>query len=98
MRARLRTIILVSLAALAFTLAVPAIGQAADITPPVTTDNADGLWHASDVTVTLTATDSESGPQTIYYSIDGATPAASGGTVVDPQEVAGLAWTAEPSS
>ena len=85
MRARLRTIILISLAALAFALAVPAIGHAADITPPVTTDNADGLWRASDVTVTLTASDSESGPKTIYYSINGATPATSGGTVVDPQ-------------
>ena len=77
--------VLVSLAVLLLTLCVPAVVQAlADTTPPVTTDNADALWHNTDVNVTLTATDSESDPLTTYYSVDGTTPPSSGGTLSDP--------------
>ncbi len=43
-----------------------------DNTPPVLSDNADALWHSSDVTVTLTATDAESGvlPADVQYKVD----------------------------
>ena len=64
--------------------AAPAVSHAlgSDVTAPVTTNDSDGLWHNSPVTVTLSATHSESGPQTTYWSIDGATPPSSGGTLV----------------
>ncbi|MEW6608964.1 MAG: hypothetical protein AB1414_16210 [bacterium] len=47
-----------------------------DITPPVTTANLIGTlgeddWYVSDVTVELSATDSQSGVQEIHYSVDG---------------------------
>lgn len=42
-----------------------------DTTPPVTTDNYDGLWHTTDVTVTLTATDDVSGVADTFYKING---------------------------
>ncbi len=45
-----------------------------DKTNPVTTDNVDGLWHNSSVTVTLTCSDSMSGCDKTYYSTNGATP------------------------
>jgi len=38
--------------------------------PPVTTDDYDGLWHNADFTVTLTATDYESGVAETYYRIN----------------------------
>ena len=43
-----------------------------DNTPPVLSDNADALWHSSDVTVALTATDAESGvqPADVQYKVD----------------------------
>ncbi len=41
-----------------------------DVTPPVTIDDYDGLWHTSDFTINLTATDDLSGVQTIYYIIN----------------------------
>lgn len=46
-------------------LAVAAIG---DTTPPVTTDDYDGLWHSTDVNVMLRATDQASGVAGTYYS------------------------------
>ncbi|WP_409348247.1 OmpL47-type beta-barrel domain-containing protein [Paenibacillus gyeongsangnamensis] len=42
-----------------------------DTTPPTTTDNAPTKWVNKDVTVTLTATDSDSGVATTYYTVDG---------------------------
>jgi hypothetical protein len=85
MKLRLHAIILVATATLALALAVPAIGYAAtDVTPPITTDNTNALWHNTDVSVTLTATDSESGPAMTYYSIDGLTPPVAGGMLSDP--------------
>jgi len=44
-----------------------------DNTPPNLSDDADANWHRSDVTVTLTATDAESGvtlPAGVQYKID----------------------------
>jgi len=38
-----------------------------DVTPPVTIDDYNGLWHTSDFTINLNATDDLSGVQTIYY-------------------------------
>ena len=46
-------------------LSVAAIG---DTTPPVTTDDYDGLWHSTDVSVMLRATDQASGVAGTYYS------------------------------
>jgi hypothetical protein len=46
-----------------------------DSTVPITTSSGiDGLWHTGDVTVTLTASDSGSGINKIYYSTDGTNP------------------------
>lgn len=42
-----------------------------ETTPPITTDNAGSNWQKSSVIVTLTATDSESGVNATYYSING---------------------------
>ena len=42
-----------------------------DKSPPVTTDNYDGLWHNTDFTITLTATDNETGVAETYYKING---------------------------
>ncbi len=46
----------------------------ADTTPPVTTDNTDKQWHNSSVTVTLTASDDNSGVSGTYHTIDGTEP------------------------
>ncbi|HID23326.1 MAG TPA: hypothetical protein EYP14_13135, partial [Planctomycetaceae bacterium] len=43
----------------------------ADIDPPYTTDDYDGLWHRYDVLVTLTAIDNGTGVYATYYRIDG---------------------------
>ncbi|MDP2841525.1 MAG: FG-GAP-like repeat-containing protein, partial [Candidatus Methanoperedens sp.] len=54
-----------------------------DTVPPVTTDDADGEWHSSSVTVTLTASDEESGVSATYYTVGGSEPtkdSASGNT------------------
>lgn len=56
-------VVVVALGAVA--LAVAAIG---DTTPPVTTDDYDGLWHSTDVNVMLRATDQASGVAGTYYS------------------------------
>lgn len=42
-----------------------------DAIPPVTTDDADDLWHNRDVTVALSATDDASGVASTEYRIDG---------------------------
>ena len=42
-----------------------------DLTPPTTTHDYDGLWHTSDYTITLTATDDISGVAETYYKING---------------------------
>ena len=41
-----------------------------DVVPPVTIDDYDGLWHTSDFTINLTATDDLSGVQAIHYIIN----------------------------
>ncbi|MBD0379927.1 discoidin domain-containing protein [Paenibacillus sedimenti] len=48
-------------------------GPAQDDTPPVTTDDAPSGWKNTDVTVTLTATDNESGILQTFYSVNEAT-------------------------
>jgi hypothetical protein len=49
-----------------------------DTTPPVTKNNYDGLWHTSDFTITLTATDDSSGvAETFYITNGGATKTVS---------------------
>ncbi|MFZ3059701.1 MAG: FG-GAP-like repeat-containing protein [Candidatus Methanoperedens sp.] len=45
-----------------------------DTIPPVTTDNTDELWHNSNVAITLTAVDENSGVAAAYYTIDGSEP------------------------
>lgn len=47
-----------------------AIAAEEDVTPPVTTDDYDGAWHNTSVTVTLTATDDNSGVAATFYSLD----------------------------
>ncbi|MCW4017020.1 MAG: PKD domain-containing protein [Candidatus Bathyarchaeota archaeon] len=42
-----------------------------DFAVPVTVDDYNGLWHTSDITITLTATDQESGVAETYYKING---------------------------
>jgi hypothetical protein len=56
-----------------------------DTTPPVTTDDSDGEWHNSNVSVTLTALDDESGVALTYYTTDGSEPttASASGSVVN---------------
>jgi beta propeller repeat protein len=56
-----------------------------DATRPVTVDDADGLPHASDVTVTLTPDDVGSGVLETWYSVDGGEPAV-GTAVLVPAE------------
>ncbi len=41
-----------------------------DLTPPTTTDDYDGLWHSTDFTITLNASDSISGTAETYYRIN----------------------------
>jgi PKD repeat protein len=41
-----------------------------DDTPPTTSDDYDGAWHTADFTITLTATDDESGVSETYYRIN----------------------------
>jgi hypothetical protein len=45
--------------------------QAADVTAPVTTDNAPQGWVNNDTTVTFTAIDNSSGVAETYYKVDG---------------------------
>lgn len=40
-----------------------------DLTPPITTDDSDGSWHNSNVTVNLSAIDNGSGKNTTYYKV-----------------------------
>jgi hypothetical protein len=48
--------------------------EPADVTPPVTTDNAPQGWVNSDASVTFTATDAESGVAATYFTVDGGAP------------------------
>jgi hypothetical protein len=51
---------------------------APDTTPPTTTDNYDKMWHTSDFTITLVATDVGGGVAETYYKInDGSTQTVS---------------------
>jgi hypothetical protein len=54
-----------------------------DATAPATTDDVATGWQANAVTVTLTATDAESGVDSTHYTIDGSSPAPSS-PVYDP--------------
>lgn len=47
-----------------------------DKTPPITLHDYDGAWHTSDFTITLTATDNESGVKETYYQINDGTEKA----------------------
>jgi hypothetical protein len=71
MSVRVRLPLVVSFLALLVLLAAPALALADDATPPVTSDDCDGLWHNSDVTVTLSANDDQSGVASTEYSQDG---------------------------
>ena len=46
------------------------IAVGTDTTPPTTLDDYDALWHTSDFTITLTATDDLSGVAETYYRIN----------------------------
>lgn len=59
-----------------------AIAAEGDVTPPVTSDDYDGLWHNSSVTVTLSATDDISGVGTTFYSLDQGSTWLSGSSFV----------------
>ncbi len=48
-----------------------------DKTSPLTTDNADGQWYNSSVSVMLNASDSGSGIMETYYTTDGSIPTSS---------------------
>jgi hypothetical protein len=84
-----RRIILVVLAVCALGVAAPAVGHGAgDTTAPTMTYETHtnlSLWQNTDVTLTLMATDTESGPETIFWAIDGSTPPMAGGALLDPQ-------------
>lgn len=43
---------------------------ATDVTPPTTSDDYDGRWHTTNFTITLTATDNETGVSETYYQIN----------------------------
>jgi len=45
-----------------------------DTIPPVTTDDAEGVWYNTEVKVTLSASDNGSGVGSTYYTIDGTEP------------------------
>ena len=45
-----------------------------DVAPPVTTDDADGVWYNTATTINLTAYDDGSGVHSTYYTIDGSEP------------------------
>lgn len=49
----------------------------AETSPPTTTDDVKGAWNNSTVTVTLTATDINSGVRATYYTTDGTLPTIS---------------------
>ncbi len=59
-----------------------AIAAEDDVTPPVTTDDYDGAWHNTSVTVTLTATDDISGVAATFYSLDQGATWSSGSSFV----------------
>ncbi|MDI6903321.1 MAG: DNRLRE domain-containing protein [Methanocellales archaeon] len=48
-----------------------------DDVPPTTTDDADGDWHNTDVTITLSVADIGSGVSETYYTTDGSDPITS---------------------
>lgn len=52
----------------------PLMYQWPDITPPTTTNDYNGQWHASDIIVNLNATDDKSGVKETYYKINDAPP------------------------
>ncbi len=62
--------------------------KSSDTTPPVTTDNVDGAWHNSSVTITLMAKDEESGIAATHYTVDGSEPTSdsSRGTTITLSE------------
>lgn len=51
--------------------AVQSYVEAADVYPPVTNNDYDGLWHSADFTITLGATDDFSGVNETFYRING---------------------------
>lgn len=73
MNRRLTTIAAACLVLVLLVFASLALAADADVTPPTTVDNYDGLWHNATVTVLLTATDDSSGVAGTYYSFDGST-------------------------
>jgi len=52
------------------TLYVEATASTSDNIPPVTVNDYDGAWHVADFTLTLTATDYQSGVAETYYRIN----------------------------
>ncbi|MFQ6073762.1 MAG: hypothetical protein ACE5KC_00950 [Candidatus Bathyarchaeia archaeon] len=51
--------------------------EVSDVTPPVTNDDYDGLWHTADFQITLTATDPSGVAETYYKINDGPTRSVS---------------------
>jgi photosystem II stability/assembly factor-like uncharacterized protein len=60
-------------------------GPSGDVAPPQTLDNADGNWHRTSVTITLSANDTGgSGVQTTQYSADGGAAWQTGTSILVP--------------
>lgn len=64
------------LLAFAFLLLFALNANAVDVTPPVTTDNADFNWHNADFNVTLSFFDSESNVTAVHYILNSGTEQA----------------------
>ncbi len=65
-----------------------------DKTAPVVTDNLPSGYQNSDITVTLSCTDSISGCSKVYYTTDGSTP-TTGSVYVDVTSSYAFTWTTE---
>lgn len=68
---KLTLVVVLACALLCALGAASAMAAVEDLSPPVTTDDYDGLWHNADVLVTLSATDDLSGVASTEYSSDG---------------------------
>jgi adhesin/invasin len=64
-----------------------------DNTAPAISADSDSAWHNSDVTVTLTASDGESGVASVEYKVDGAGSWTSGTSVAVPTSLGDGAHT-----
>jgi hypothetical protein len=70
-RSRFTLVVIARVTAVVLIASSSALAVVDDATAPVTTDDYDGLWHNSDVAVTLTPVDDLSGVAATYYSTNG---------------------------